>query len=266
MHIVGNGFIARNFERLSGSYPDALLFGGGVSRSGSCDDAEMYREVQILYDTIHHCRERGYLLIFFSTSSNLMYCGPFSSGLEDGPIFPRVAYARHKLAMESVIRLSGVEYLILRLASPIGHYQKSHQLIPALYEQIRSGTVRIHRGAKRYLIDIDDVVDMTSALLARGVRCQVLNMASLYPTLVEDIVQHLASRLAVPVCKQYIDSPVSDQDAYHVSMAKLAQCIGSSTFESFNFDQDYYKRVIDKYYGPGIPMDLDLSHACKQTN
>lgn len=246
MEIIGNGFIARNFECMRASYPDTLLFAGGVSRWSSSDEAELYREVEILYDTIRCCRERGYLLIYFSTSSNMMYCDPSNRGLEDGPVFPRLAYARHKLAMETVIRFSGVDYLILRLASPVGRHQKPYQLLPALYNQVQSGTVSIHRGAKRYLIDIGDVIDITCLLLSRNVRCQVLNVASSYSVSIEDIVDHLLTKISAPVCKKYIDNPIANSETYWVSLAKLDRYVGG--LEPFKFDQDYYKRVIDKYY------------------
>lgn len=246
MEIIGNGFIARNFACMEAAYEDVVLFAGGVSRSGGSDDAAFYREVEVLYEAIQRCQALGRLLVYFSTSSNMMYCSPASQGLEDGPVFPRQAYARHKLAMETVIRLSGIDYLILRLASPVGRYQKGFQLLPALYEQVQGGVVMIHEGARRYLIDVEDVVSLTGMLLMRGVRCEVLNMASLYPTSIEDIVDYLASKVASPIVKRFVHNPHGYADMYRVSLAKLERCVGG--LEGFHFDREYYKRVIDKYF------------------
>jgi nucleoside-diphosphate-sugar epimerase len=69
---------------------------------------------------------------------------------------PRSAYGQHKLAVEGLIASSGARWLVLRLAHVVGIGQRPHQLLPAFVEQVRSGTVRLHRNAHRDLVDVRD--------------------------------------------------------------------------------------------------------------
>jgi len=240
--IIGTGFIARHFERLRSAYPHVLLFASGVSRSSCTDEPEFRREVDLLYSALYHCRLHGRKLIYFSTSSDLMYGGPGSTGYEDEPVFPRSAYGRHKLAMETVIRQSTVDYLILRLPSPVGQHQQPYQLVPALFHQIQRGVVQIRRNVRRDIIDIEDVVAITDELIARDVSRQVINVASGVAVLVEEIVDHLAACSPSFVLRSYSDG----NDAYQVSNAKLLAYLQNPA--ALGFDRTYYQRVIDKYY------------------
>lgn len=240
--IIGSGFIARHFERIRHAHPHVLIFASGVSRSSCTDEREFLREVDLLYSAIHHCRTHKRMLVYFSTSSDLMYGGPDSQGLEDEPIFPRSAYGRHKLAMEAVIRQSGVAYLILRLANPVGHQQQPYQLVPALYHQIQQGVVQIRRNVRRDIIDIVDAISVIDELLNCGVYDQVVNIASGVAVQIEDIVDHLTLRVSSLVLRSYIDGT----SHYRVSNTKLLSLLKNPA--AFRFDQTYYKRVIDTYY------------------
>src|SRR3954471_8433426 len=157
MLIVGHGFISQSFMPLRERHPDVLLFGAGVSNSLCENTQEFRREADLLYSAIRYCQGHQLRLGYFS-SAGMVYGNYEQEVREDGPVFPRSSYGRHKLAMESVIRLAGVRYLILRLANPVGPNQQQHQLLPALYDQVRRGFVEVWSGAHRDLIAIDDVV------------------------------------------------------------------------------------------------------------
>ena len=145
-----------------------------------------------------------------------------------------------KIAMESIIARSGVPYLILRLAYPIGPQQQPYQLIPALIRQVHAGYVNIRRGTRRDLIDIEDVVQLTSTLLAQGCVNQIINMASGIAVEVEQIVDFLEQRTPHVVLRNY----TYGQTGYHVNIDKLVQVAGDAA----HFDSTYYQRVINKYY------------------
>ena len=258
MEIIGTGFIARNFAALAAAHPDVVLFAAGVSHAGCTSEDAFRREVDVLYGTVQQCRRKGRRLVYCSTASGQMYAEPHSHGVEDEPVFPRSAYGRHKLAMETVIRQSGTDYLILRLASPLGLHQQPHQLIPALVAQVQRGQVDLHRGAHRDLIDIEDVVAITDRLLSRNITREVVNVASGVAVPIEDIVQVLVTRASTPVQIHAVDRP----DSNRVSLHKLANALGG--LQRFGFDHAYYARVIDKYYPPLPRRASGLSEAAER--
>ncbi|GGX79916.1 NAD-dependent epimerase/dehydratase family protein [Streptomyces minutiscleroticus] len=240
MEIVGRGFLARSLAPLTGSHSTAVVFAAGVSSAHSTSQTDFAREATLLYQILDRCRARGRKLVYFSTCGGGLY-GPDGPSHEAGPVFPTTPYGRHKLAMEGVLRSSGVETLVLRLAYTVGRDQRGHQLIPALLRQIRFGTVRIHRGARRDLVHVDDVVRIVDALLARDTADEVINIASGFAVPVEDIVAHLETRLGVTAERRYVD--VADKHA--VSNHKLLSLLPPAARPSFH--SDYYRSVIDRY-------------------
>jgi nucleoside-diphosphate-sugar epimerase len=240
MQIVGNGFISRRFVPLREGYPDVLLFGAGVSNSLCEDSREFRREAELLYSAIRYCQAHHLRLVYFS-SAGMVYGNYEREVREDGPVFPRSSYGRHKLAMESVIRTAGVRHLIVRLANPVGPNQQPHQLLPSLTEQVRRGFVEVWSGAHRDLIDIDDAVLLTTALLDRGFDGDVFNVASGYAVAVEEIVDYLERRMGVFVLRNHIDRG----DTYNVCIEKLRAALDPALFTRFG--PYYYQRVIDRH-------------------
>jgi nucleoside-diphosphate-sugar epimerase len=239
VQIVGTGFMSKSFEALKAEHPDVLLFGAGVSHSLCEDPAEFRREADLLYSALRYCKERGMLLIYFS-STGMVYGTYEAEVREDGPVFPRTSYGRHKLAFETVIRSAGVRHLILRLSNPVGAGQRAHQLLPSLHAQVRRGYVEIWTGAHRDLIDIADVVKIADALLRAGARDDVFNVASGRSVGVEEIVAQLEQRLGVFVLRNYVDRG----DSYRVCIDKLRGRLGPKLPD---FGPDYYRRVIQSY-------------------
>ncbi|MCU0490107.1 MAG: NAD-dependent epimerase/dehydratase family protein [Chloroflexaceae bacterium] len=240
MHIIGNGFISRSFEPLRAQFPDVLLFGAGVSNSLCEESREFRRDADLLYSAVQHCLRHGLRLVYFS-SAGMVYGNYEAEVREDGPVFPRSAYGRHKLAMETVIRASGVRHLILRIANPVGPNQQRHQLLPALYDQVRRGYVEVWSGAHRDLIDIDDVVRLTGELLASGCEREVFNLASGQSVKVEAIVDYLEQRLGAFVLRNHVDRG----DFYRVCIDKMRQQLSPAACARFT--ATYYQQVIDTY-------------------
>ncbi|MEV5509851.1 NAD-dependent epimerase/dehydratase family protein [Streptomyces orinoci] len=205
MHIIGNGFLARCLsEAFTERLPEVAAIAAGVSSHATVAPEEFVREARLVHEVLRECRDRRRTVLFFSSASFAVYG---STGAlcaeEDHLVAPPSGYGRNKLALESVIRESGVPYLILRLSHVVGRHQRAHQLLPGLMRQVRAGAVRVQKGAHRDLLDVDDLVDAIGRLFDQGVRDEVLNMASGAPQHVEAILDGIEKRLgtsAVRTC------------------------------------------------------------------
>jgi nucleoside-diphosphate-sugar epimerase len=241
MEIVGRGFLAGHLRSITPAHPRTVVLAAGVSAAGNTSHDEYGREAAVLYEVATRCAARGERLVFFSTASAGMYSVPGGIGEEEGPVFPATPYGRHKLALETALASSTVDYLILRLAHVVGPRQPAHQLIPSLAAQVRGGEVSIMRGARRDLIDVDDVVRIIDELLTAGVSREVVNVASGVAVPVERIVDHLELRLGRSAARRYDDSPRA-QTVSVEKLRKLAPCV-----DGMGFGPDYFKTVLDKY-------------------
>ncbi|UKY51778.1 NAD-dependent epimerase/dehydratase family protein [Streptomyces inhibens] len=241
MEIVGQGFLARNLRPIASAHSGVVVAAAGVSAAGGTSEEAFAREAGLLYELIHRCKEKGHRLVFFSTASTGMYSTPGEPGREDGPVFPATPYGRHKLALEAVLAASAVDYLILRLGHVVGAAQPPHQLLPAMVRQVMSGRVRLFRGARRDLIDIDDVVTIVDRLLATGVNRTVVNVLSGAAPQIDEIIDDIEAILGRSTQRTYTATGGNQQ----VSTVRLRRLVGDVA--GMGFDKDYYRRVLAKY-------------------
>nr|AXL05543.1 NDP-hexose 4-ketoreductase [uncultured bacterium] len=240
MEIIGSGFLAGNLAPLAPSHPGVVVAAFGVSVAAGIPEADFAREATRLYELISRCERRRERLVFFSTASAAMYAVPGKAGTEDGPVFPSTAYGRHNLALEAVLAASPVDYLVLRLTHVVGPAQHARMLVPSLVRQIQSGVVRLHRGARRDLIDIADVVTIVDRLLTAGAHRTVVNVASGTAVPIERLVDHIEAELGLLADREYV-SEVASQP---VSVARLRRLVP----EAASIDRaDYYRHVLSKY-------------------
>ena len=239
MEIVGNGFLARHLQPLSGIRPDVVVLAAGVSSAASTSAAEFAREQALLRRVARRCRETSRQLVFFSTSSTGMYGRVDGAGREDVPVTPQNPYGAHKLALEEQVREAGADFLILRLAHATGPGQPPHQLLPSLTRQVRAGRVTVQCGASRDLISVSDVVTIIGMLLGADVRNQTVNLATGRDVSVERIVDHLAHRLGRDPERHYVAGGRRNQ----VSVAKLRALVPA--VDRLGFGDDYHLRVLD---------------------
>jgi len=239
MRIIGSGFLARNLAGPLGRHDGVTLYAAGPSGGAATDG--FARDADLLYATIAECLADGGRLVYLSTSSVGLYGRPGGLLREDGPVYPCSPYGRHKLAMESVIRASGVDHLILRLAYPVGPDQPAHQVVPALVAQVLAGEVTVWRGARRDLIDIRHVATVIAALLVRRISNVSVNIASGTAVAVESIVHHLAGRLGVRPAVRVVDMP--EESA--ISVARMHALAPGAA--DLGFGPEYYRAVLDRY-------------------
>lgn len=235
MRIIGSGFLARNLAGPLDRHDGVTLYAAGPSGGAATNSDAFARDADLLYTTVAECQADGSRLVYLSTSSVGLYGRPGPRLVEDGPVFPCSAYGRHKLAMEAVVRASGVDHLVLRLAYPVGPHQPPHQVVPALVAQVRTGRVTVWRGAKRDLIDVTDVAAITGSLLTRGASGCV-NVASGTAVPVEEIVAHLADRLGTRPAVTFVDIP----EEAEISVDRLRALVPE-------FTPGHYQDVLDRY-------------------
>ncbi|GAB3152897.1 NAD-dependent epimerase/dehydratase family protein [Amycolatopsis sp. NPDC004378] len=242
MEIIGNGFIARHTRRFFGDrHPDVTLIAAGVSTVLVNDVSAFQREATLVYDVIHRCRAAGRTVIFLSTASTGMYGADQSMGSEAGAVFPLTPYGRHKLCLERVCALSGARWLVLRLSHIVGPGQQPHQLLPSLTRQLLSGSVTLHSGVSRDLLDVGDMLGMLDSLLTQGVRDEVVNVASGRSETIERIVDELERRLGTRAERKLVETPAKRGE---VRIDKLRGLVPG--FDEFGIGPGYLKSLLDR--------------------
>lgn len=242
MEVLGHGFVAKNLAPIADGHPDVVAFARGVSSTSCVDESEFAREADALYAAVSRCRADGRLLLFFSSASASMYGHPHSTGREDGPVFPPTPYGRHKLALEGVLAAAGIRTLVLRLSHLVGPHQGPHQILTSLVSQVLAGTVRIHRGARRDLLDVRDMGTLADALLRRGVHDTVVNVASGDAVPVEALVDEIELRLGVTPRREWIDVPALTKP---VSIDRLRALAPETA--GVGFGPSYLRRLVTTY-------------------
>ncbi|MFC6091790.1 NAD-dependent epimerase/dehydratase family protein [Saccharothrix lopnurensis] len=244
MEIVGRGFVARNLSGVAHRHPHALVLAAGVSSTSVLSREMFSREADLVLDALDRCRRAGSTLVFFSSASHAMYGTTTTHPApEDVPTTTDSPYGNHKRRMEALVRDSGVPWLVLRMSHAIGRWQREHQLLPNFVKQIGSGTVKLHEGTYRDLVDVLDVVHAVDALLDLGVRDEVVNVASGTPRPVADLARAMAHRMgATPVYQVVRVPPVRTL----VSVDKLCDLVPALGRVR---EPGYVEDMLDRYIG-----------------
>jgi len=248
MRIVGNGFLARHFQRLSQRHDGVVLLAAGVSWAADTSAVEFGREAALVREVARRCHADGSRLVFFSTASTGMYGAEGCRGREDEPVTPCTPYGMHKLGLERLVASSGADHLVLRLAHVVGPGHPPHQLLPSLVSQVRAGEVTVHRGAARDLIAIEDVVAVVDELLTLGVSRDVVNIASGVPVPVDAIVDRIEQRLGTTARRRHVDGHGAN---HRVCIDKLRALLHPRRLE---FADDYHHKVLDRYIGDPVTV------------
>lgn len=162
--IVGNGLIANAFRE--SDRDDVVFFASGVSNSLETSQEQFLREENLIRKTISE--NPGKLFVYFST------CSIYDSSKNAS------FYVNHKLNMEHLVATQSEEYLIARVSNAIGKGGNPNTLINFLVNSITSNSlVKAHTEASRNLIDVEDVVKITIALIQENKINRIVNVAYL---------------------------------------------------------------------------------------
>lgn len=238
MIIIGNGFLARNLRRLADRYPDVVLLASGVAGLNPTE-AEYRRERDIVDHALDLARGQNATLVFLSSAA--VYGGEGCTGSEHFPPDPPTAYGRHKLGLEHRIASSVVPHLLLRIGYVLGPTVPQHRLVPTLTRGLLAGSVTVHRGSHRDIIDVVDMVRIVELLLDAGIVGETLNVGSGFGVDIERIVDHLEYRLGTVAVREYLDRP----SVHRVSLDKLRGLVPGVA--DLDFEEAYPFRTIDSY-------------------
>ena len=153
-----------------------------------------------------------------------------------------------------MLRLSAVDHVTLRLSHLVGPDQRAHQILPAMARQVASGTVTIHEGAYRDLLDMRLLLDAIGVLLRRGVTGHVVNVASGMPQSVEDIVAGIERRLGVTARRRYVAGAVNRTVVSTALLRTLAPEL-DGRFPGAG----YLDEVLDRYLPLYAPVPVPVS-------
>lgn len=223
--IIGNGFLAKNLKKIDKS--DLLFFASGVSNSLILhNDPGLIRENSLLNEYKHTDKK----LIYFGTSSI------YDESRKD------TAYVMHKKNIEEYIKKNFKNYLILRLPLVIGKSKNKHTLINYISNSILDGeSMQVQTGATRYLIDIDDLVEICN-FVTKKTHNRIININSSEKISVLDIVKLLEKALDIKANFKNI-SGGSDYDVENQEFLNICKELKLDFF-----GKDYYREIIFKYF------------------
>lgn len=143
--IVGSGMIAGSFKQCVNALPrDFKILAFGVSNSGKIHEIEYSRERDRIEQELSG----------LNTSEKVIY---FSSLLVGANL--DVDYYKHKKNMERFIADRSTQSYIFRLPQVVGQSGSAHTLVTYFVNKfLQNEAVIIQRNAKRFLLDVDDLV------------------------------------------------------------------------------------------------------------
>jgi len=184
--IIGSGFIAKNFFKLSKNLSklNIILYAAGVSDSKTKSKHKLNKE---------YSRIKNYLNNFDYTKK-LIYISSFSVF---DPHRNKTLYIKNKIKIEKFIQKSGVNYLIIRLPEVVGRSKNKNTLLNFIYYNIKKNNKFIlWKNTKRNIIDIDDAVKLLSIIIKKNFfKKDQINLISKYFYSIENIVKSLEKLL-----------------------------------------------------------------------
>jgi nucleoside-diphosphate-sugar epimerase len=224
--IIGRGLIAAAFENETLPH-GVLIFASGVSNSKETDPLQFRREMDLLSETIRNNPDKK--LVYFSTASVL------DVQLADEP------YVRHKLQCEELIRNLCAKHLILRVTNVVGNSGNPNTVFKFFVDRIRGEEVfELWRNACRNLVDVEDVVRISLALLAKNNAAETFLLANPVNHAVPELLATLEQKLG--------------KNAVFISTEKgscapypMAETLAFYDANGFSFSADYLKKLIDRY-------------------
>lgn len=160
--IIGNGLIASLFK--DHDKENIIFFASGVSNSLETNPKEFLREENLIINTLTQNKDK--IFVYFST------CSIYDSSKTGSD------YVLHKLKMEQLIKKSCDSFLILRVSNAVGKGGNPNLLMNYIVRMVKSNeTINVHTKAKRNLIDVDDIKNITFYILENQELNRIVNVA-----------------------------------------------------------------------------------------
>jgi nucleoside-diphosphate-sugar epimerase len=225
--IIGNGLIAKAFKSKFEHEQAVTIFASGVSNSSEVRESAFQRERRLLLETID--KSTG-VFVYFSTCS-----------LTD-PDRQSTPYVEHKAEAEKLLEEIS-DSMVFRLPQVVGRTNNPHTLTNFLASRIlRSEPFTIWKSAIRTLIDVDDVAEIGSVLIERGVVGKTIDLCTPESVTMVELVLTMERVL----CQHGQYSAVDRGGGSHPD-ATLAHHVAAEL--GIDFSGGYTERVLRKYYG-----------------
>lgn len=227
--IIGRGLLASRFGDDFADDANVVVYASGVSNSSETRPSEFQRERETASEYLHNQETRTF--VYFSSCA--------VGTCESARMTP---YLLHKAKMEALV-LQHPGGLVLRLPQVVGKSANPHTLTNFIHRHVLSGEAfTIWRDAERNLVDIDDVYLIGRHIIRRRERYpRVVNIAHPLSRPIIDIV-HAFERV---LGKASNHSIAEGGSSFTIDTAIAVEVAGEI---GVGFTDDYYERVIRKYY------------------
>ena len=239
--ITGAGMLAKAFEAAYSGRPREFVFASGVANSNCLDAAKFDREHRALEAALETGRAMD-VVVYFSTCC-----------IAD-PSRRTTAYVQHKMAMERAVAMHP-GHLILRLPQLAGRSTNQHTLLNFLHARISRGEpFDLWKNAQRSVIDVADVVIIADHLITTmGVRHATLNIANPHlhdiGTIVSVMEEAVGRKAVFNLTQQGSTCPID-----------LGPMLEAAATMNVNFDDDYLRRTIHRYYASDERQEAALTN------
>lgn len=175
--IIGNGLLGSSFRQVNSDLLNqVIVFASGVSNSSEVNPSAFARELNLLENYL----QSDDYIVYFGT------CSIYDDSMTDS------LYVRHKLKIENILYNRG-KSLIVRLPQVVGRSENYNTLVNFLYKKILNQEYfEAWANARRYLIDVEHVVDLTLRLLESSrFDCLKINLAPPVSISIYEIINFL---------------------------------------------------------------------------
>lgn len=235
--VCGNGMIAKAFQGKQSELENVIIFAQGVSNSSEIRELEFNRELDAIENYID-CKEKTF--IYFSTCS-----------INDGDC--NTPYKTHKKNMEKYVANNAHNYLIFRLPQVVG-VSANNTIVPKFIESILDGNrIAIQSDARRYLIDVDDVVNSVIEIIKLKKHTnKVIEICSGYDVAALDLYIEVGKVLGYSGVYQIVNGG-------EVYISPNLECKNLFYNKDFIANPHYWKSVVKKY-------TFQIAQAIKEAN